>query len=165
LKNREKRVQMVGYDIGMRSLRRCFKTACSLMGVDRLAIEAMMGHSLTQFGIESVYDYCITHLDWLRDQYVKALPALTFVAELPPEVSVADHLARQRLEELEKQIVERDRLIRELQEERLGFQKVIMELEGRVEELQLGHRKLAGLVEKLEEKLLKSTRKAGRKKR
>ena len=74
------------------------------MGVDRLATQAMMGHSLTQFGIESVYDYCIAHLDWLRDQYLKALPALTFVAELPPEVSAVNHQARQRLEELEQKV-------------------------------------------------------------
>jgi len=96
--------QTIRYNIRFHSLRKYFKTACSLMGVDRLATEAMMGHSLTQFGIESVYDYCIAHLDWLRDQYLKALPALTFVAELPPEVSAVNHQARQRLEELEQKV-------------------------------------------------------------
>ncbi|MEM2351568.1 MAG: site-specific integrase [Thermoproteota archaeon] len=95
--------QPIRYNIRFHSLRKYFKTACSVAGVDRIATEAMMGHSLSQFGIESVYDYCITNLDWLRQQYLKALPSLTFLLELPSKVIVNGE-ARKKIEELENEI-------------------------------------------------------------
>jgi len=116
LKNRNGKGQFIRYNIRIHSLRKYFKTACSLSGVDRMATEAMMGHSLSQFGIESVYDYCITRLDWLRKEYLKALPALTFIAELPPEIAAVNHHARKKLSELEKELHRRDEIIKSLQE-------------------------------------------------
>ena len=90
----------VRYNIRFHSLRKYFKTACSVSGVDRVASEAMLGHSLKQLGIESVYDYCIQNLQWLREQYMRALPALTFVAE---QRSVVDEkVTLSRIEKLEK---------------------------------------------------------------
>jgi len=99
-----KHKQVIRYNVRIHSLRKYFKTACSLMGVDRVATEAMLGHSLAQFGIESVYDYCIQNLEWLRDQYLRALPALTFVAELPQEIAVANHQAREEIKLLKERI-------------------------------------------------------------
>jgi len=116
LKNRNDHGQVIRYNIRIHSLRKYFKTACSLMGVDRMATEAMMGHSLSQFGIESVYDYCVTRLDWLRREYMKALPALTFAAELPPQVPTVNHRARKRIEELESELKKRDELLKEMRE-------------------------------------------------
>ena len=73
------------YNVRVHSLRKYFKTACSMSGVDRMASEAMMSHSLSSFGIESVYDFCVANLDWLRTQYQLVLPAVTFLSE-PPSV-------------------------------------------------------------------------------
>ena len=123
LKNRNDHGQVIRYNIRIHSLRKYFKTACSLMGVDRMATEAMMGHSLTQFGIESVYDYCVTRLDWLRKEYLKALPALTFVAELPPQVPTINHGARKKIEELEAELQARDQVINKLSERLMEVEK------------------------------------------
>lgn len=98
--------EMIRYNIRFHSLRKYFKTACSIAGVDRVATEAMLGHSLTQFGIESVYDYCITNLAWLRSQYMKALPLLTFLMDLPPGVQVVNGEARRKAAELENRITQ-----------------------------------------------------------
>ena len=99
----EKR-QRYRYNVRLHSLRKYFKTTCSLLGVDRVATEAMMGHSLSTFGIESVYDYCASNKEWLRQQYMKALPGLTFIAELPPGVQAVNGEARERIKTLEKEI-------------------------------------------------------------
>jgi len=69
------------YNIGPRSLRKFFRTALAISGVDRVAAEAMMGHSLTAFGIESIYNYSASWLDYLRGEYLKALNSLLFLKE------------------------------------------------------------------------------------
>ena len=61
-----------------------------------------MGHSLSKFGVESLYDYCISHLDWLREEYIKVLPAVTFLKKLPV-LPVVNHEARKRIEHLEEE--------------------------------------------------------------
>jgi len=99
----EKR-QRYRYNVRLHSLRKYFKTTCSLLGVDRVAAEAMMGHSLTQFGIESVYDYCVSNKEWLRQQYMKAVPGLTFIAELPPGIQVVNGEAREQIKTLQEQV-------------------------------------------------------------
>ena len=66
------------FNIRVHSLRKYFKTACSMSGVDNMTGEAMMGHSLSSFGIESVYDFCVANLEWLRMQYQLVLLAKTW---------------------------------------------------------------------------------------
>lgn len=63
-----------------------------------------MGHSPSSFGIESVYDYCISRKDRLREQYMKALPGLTFIAELLPGVQAVNGETRERIKTLEREI-------------------------------------------------------------
>jgi integrase len=102
----------VRYNVRLHSLRKAFKTACSLAGVDRLAAEAMMGHSLAQYGIESIYDYCFENREWLREQYMRALPLLTFVAP-PPGEDVRK--AQEEIERLKAEIAELRTVVRALQ--------------------------------------------------
>jgi integrase len=102
-----KTVRLHRYNVRIHSLRKYFKTSCSLHGVDRMAAEAMMGHSLRSFGIESVYDYCASNLDFLREQYMKALPAFTFLAELPALPTINGE-ARKRVEELQAILAEKE---------------------------------------------------------
>ena len=64
--------------IRLHSFRKYFKTTCSVYKVDRMVTEALMGHSLTKFGIESIYDYSIANINYLRSEYEKAIPGLTF---------------------------------------------------------------------------------------
>jgi rubrerythrin len=65
-----------------------------------MAAEAMMGHSLTAFGVESIYNYSISRLDYLRGEYLKALNSLLFLKE-PRGMEIINGVARQRIEELE----------------------------------------------------------------
>jgi len=120
-----KAVKLVRYNIRIHSLRKYFKTQCSTHGVDRMATEAMMGHSLRSFGIESVYDYCVSNLDFLREQYLKALPAFTFLAEIPA-IQAVNGEARKRIEELEKQL-------QEFRQENLELKVKLMEMKDELE--------------------------------
>jgi hypothetical protein len=52
-----------------------------------MASETFLGHSLTKFGMESIYDFAISRKDWLRQQYLKALPTLTFLKTVNYQVS------------------------------------------------------------------------------
>lgn len=94
----------VRYNIRVHSLRKYFKTACSTMGVDRMVSEAFLGHSLSAFGIESVYDFCIANLDYLRTQYQLVLPLVTFLVEPPSVKVVANHKARREIEVLKAEV-------------------------------------------------------------
>ncbi|MCD6444981.1 tyrosine-type recombinase/integrase [Candidatus Bathyarchaeota archaeon] len=105
---KEVRKNSYRYNTRIHALRKFFKTACSISGVDRMASETFMGHSLTKFGVESLYDFCTSHLEWLRDEYLKVLPAVTFLKMLPV-IRVVNHEARERIERLE----EENRMLRE----------------------------------------------------
>jgi len=89
----------VRYNTRVHSLRKFFKTACSVSGVDRMASEAFLGHTLTKFGVESLYDFCITRQEWLREEYLKVLPNVTFLKKVPT-LKVVNHEARKRIDEL-----------------------------------------------------------------
>jgi integrase len=90
----------VRYNTRIHALRKFFKTACSISGVDRMASEAFLGHSLTKFGVESLYDFCVTKMDWLRDEYVKVLPNVTFLKQLPV-IPIRNHEAHEKIQALE----------------------------------------------------------------
>lgn len=116
------------YNIRIHSLRKYFKTTCSVLGVDRMATEAMMGHSLRSFGIESVYDYCISNLEFLKEQYLKALPGLTFLVKLP-SIKVENGEARKKIEQLEKILVEKELELQTLRKQLAEMQVVKQKVE------------------------------------
>ena len=87
------------YNCRVHSLRKFLKTSCSINGVDRMASEAFLGHTLTQFGIESIYDFATTKETWLRQEYLKVLGSVTFLKPLPA-LPVANGEARLRIERL-----------------------------------------------------------------
>lgn len=96
------------YNIRVHSLRKFMKTACSRNGVDRMVSEALLGHSLAKFGVESLYDYCCTQRDYLRQEYEKVLGAVTFLKPQPiPEsnrMREENQRLQERLERLERRI-------------------------------------------------------------
>jgi rubrerythrin len=63
----------------------------------------MMGHSLLSFGVESIYNYAVSRLDYLRGEYLKALNNLLFLKE-PRGMEIINGVARKRIEELEQKI-------------------------------------------------------------
>ena len=89
--------------------RKYFRTALRNAGVDRIYVEAMMGHDIhSMFGVEMVYDKQADKPEVLREQYLKALHELTFLEPVQgrgQEVTV-DDLARlvERIKELEAKI-------------------------------------------------------------
>jgi len=91
------------YNVRPHSLRKFFRTALAISGVDRMAAAAMMGHSLTSFGVESIYNYSISRLDYLRGEYLKALNSLLFLKE-PRGMEIINGVARRRIEELEERL-------------------------------------------------------------
>ena len=104
------------YNIRPHSLRKYFKTACSMAGVDRMASEAFLGHSLAAFGIESVYDYCVANLDFLKTQYSLVLPLVTFLTEAPSARYVVNGEARRRIEQLESLLAEKELELQKLRQ-------------------------------------------------
>jgi len=46
-----------------------------------MAAKALMGHSLSSFGVESIYNYAISRLDYLRGEYLKVVDSLLFMKE------------------------------------------------------------------------------------
>jgi hypothetical protein len=86
-------------------------SALAISGVDRMASEAMMGHSLSSFGIESIYNYAVSRLDYLRGEYLKALNNLLFLKE-PRGMKVVNGVARKRIEELEEKVMALEEAIR-----------------------------------------------------
>jgi integrase len=91
------------YNIRPHSLRKFFRTALAISGVDRMAAEAMMGHSLTAFMVESIYNFAASRLDYLRAGYLKALNSPLFLKE-PRGMEIINGVARQRIEELEGRV-------------------------------------------------------------
>jgi integrase len=91
------------YNVRPHSLRKFFRTALAISGVDRMASEAMMGHSLSSFGVESIYNYAVSRLDYLRGEYLKALNSLLFLKE-PRGMEIINGVARKRIEELEEKL-------------------------------------------------------------
>jgi len=117
----------VRYNTRVHALRKFFKTACSTCGVDRMASEAFLGHSLAAFGVERIYDFCVSNLEWLRSEYMKVLPAVTFLKELKV-LPVRNHEAHEK--------------IRALEEENRALKERLRELEGDIEELKRMLKKL-----------------------
>ena len=63
--------------------RKYFRTALRNAGVDRIYVEAMMGHDIhSMFGVEMVYDKQADKPEVLREQYLKAIPELTFLEQV-----------------------------------------------------------------------------------
>ncbi|MEM3955721.1 MAG: tyrosine-type recombinase/integrase [Candidatus Bathyarchaeia archaeon] len=118
----------VRYNTRVHSLRKFFKTACSISGVDRMASEAFLGHSLTKFGVESLYDFCVSNIEWLRNEYLKVLPAVTFLKEIP-SVKIMNHEARERISQLEEENKalrnELNEIKRQISEIRKAFEKLL----------------------------------------
>jgi len=125
---KELRKNSLRYNTRVHSLRKFFKTACSTCGVDRMASEAFLGHSLTKFGVENLYDYCVSNIDWLRDEYLKVLPTVTFLKELPI-LKVMNHEARERINQLEEENKalrnELNEIKRQISEIRKVFEKLL----------------------------------------
>jgi len=142
------------YNVRVHSLRKYFKTACSLSGVDRMASEAMMGHSLSSFGIESVYDFCVANLEWLRTQYQLVLPAVTFLSEPPSVRTIVEGEMKRKLEEYEAEINALRELLN-LRTARLSeYESKLADLE-RERKLRLEYEKRLVRVEKLLDKFLR----------
>ena len=80
--------EVIGIDAGGRRrymyhpslLRKYFRTALQNAGIDRIYVEAMMGHDIySMFRLEMIYDKRPQDIEVLRKQYIKALPELTFL--------------------------------------------------------------------------------------
>jgi len=110
--------QVIGIDAACRKrykyhpllFRKYFRTALRNAGIDRIYVEAMMGHDIhSMFGVEMVYDKQADKPEVLREQYLKAIPELTFLEQAEggrgQAVTVED-LARlvERIKELEAKI-------------------------------------------------------------
>jgi len=153
---RIKRVRGVRYNLRIHSLRKFFKTTLTISGVDRLAAEAMMGHSLTQFGVESIYDYAASNIDFLRSEYLKALNNLLFLKK-PRGLEIINHAAHKRIEQLEREL-------KKIREERDSLRRVLQMSMQEVESLMKTQKEMQVVIKRLEknvEALLK-TRKSKR---
>jgi integrase len=117
----------VRYNTRIHALRKFFKTACSVSGVDRMASEAFMGHSLAKFGVESLYDFCTTKVDWLREEYLKALPNLTFLKQLPV-IPVRNHEAHEKIQVLEEENQALKRKLQSLEEDIGELKKMLQKI-------------------------------------
>mgnify|MGYP000297657182 CR=1 FL=1 len=87
--------------------RKYFRTALRNAGVDRIYVEAMMGHDIhSMFGIEMVYDKQADKPEVLMEQYRRALHELTFLEQAEGQVVTAEELERlvQRIKELEAKV-------------------------------------------------------------
>ena len=90
-------------------LRKFFRTALRNAGIERIYVEAMMGHDLrSTFGVEMVYDKQADKPEVLEEQYRRAIPELTFLSELP-------YLERKKRQaELEERIKKLEKLVNKL---------------------------------------------------
>lgn len=108
--------QGVIHNIRVHSLRKFFRTTLQVSGVDRMVAEALMGHSLSQFGVESIYNYAVGNMDYLRSEYLKALNNLLFLKK-PRGLEVINGVARQRIKQLEDRLEEREKEVQALKRE------------------------------------------------
>ena len=69
------------YNIRPHSLRKFFPTSLAISGVNHVAAETLMGHSLSSFRVESIYNYAISRPNYLRGEYLKVLNSLFFMKE------------------------------------------------------------------------------------
>ena len=81
-----------------------------------------MGHSLAAFGVESIYDYAVSNLEYLKSEYLKALNNLLFLRK-PRGLEVINGEARKRIEELEAELKARDEMIEKLSERLIEVEK------------------------------------------
>jgi len=90
-------------------LRKFFRTALRNAGVERIYVEAMMGHDIRgMFGVEMVYDKQADKPEVLEEQYRRAIPQLTFLSELP-------YLEQKRREaELEERVRRLEKILKKL---------------------------------------------------
>lgn len=114
----------IRYNIRIHSLRKFFRTTLQISGVDRLVAEALMGHSLSSFGVESIYNYAASRLDYLRSEYMKALNNLLFLRE-PRGLEIMNHEARKRIEELQEKL-------KQVEEEKKRIEDAIAKLADRL---------------------------------
>ena len=126
----------VRHNIRPHSLRKFFRTTLTISGVDPKVAEALMGHSLSKFGVESIYDFAVSNLDYLRSEYMKALDNLLLLRKPRGFISSETEM---RIEELERELGRRDMAIKRLQKqiEDLNLQLIQVMLA-----LQSGDRKL-----------------------
>ncbi len=89
----------VRYKYHSHLFRKFFRTALRNAGIERIYVEAMMGHDIRSiFGVEMVYDKQADKPEVLEEHYVKAVPELTFLKE-PETRSKAEEDRLRRLEE------------------------------------------------------------------
>jgi len=90
-------------------LRKFFRTALRNAGIERIYVEAMIGHNLrSTFGVEMVYDKQADRPEVLEEQYRKAIPQLTFLSELP-------YLEQKKCEaELEERVRRLEKILKKL---------------------------------------------------
>ena len=126
----------IRYNIRPHSLRKFFRTTLTISGVDPKVAEALMGHSLSKFGVESIYDFAVSNLDYLRSEYLKALDNLLLLRKPRGFISSETEM---RIEELERELGRRDMVIERLQKQieelNLQFIQVMLALQSLIEKL------------------------------
>ena len=149
----------IRYNIRVHSLRKFFRTTLQISGVDRMVAEALMGHSLSQFGVESIYNYATSHIEYMKTEYLKALNALLFLRK-PRGLEIINGEARRRIEELEAEI-------KRLKEERNMIELALRRSKDTVEDLRRTQEEMARVINRIsrEVSLLTSERKARKPKR
>jgi len=111
-----KEIPSIRYNVRPHGLRKFFRTALAIAGVDRLVAEALMGHSLSVFGVESIYNFSASRIDYVREQYLKAVNHLLILRK-PRGLEVINGEARKRIEELEEELKKRDKIVERMRKE------------------------------------------------
>jgi len=130
----------IRYNIRVHSLRKFFRTTLQISGVDRMVAEALMGHSLSQFGVESIYNYATSHIEYMKTEYLKALNALLFLRK-PRGLEIINGEARKRIQELEEKLKQSEEEKRLINERLLLMERRLENLASRMEDLLLKLRK------------------------
>jgi len=111
-----KEIPSVRYNVRPHGLRKFFRTALAIAGVDRLVAEALMGHSLSVFGVESIYNFAASRIDYVREQYMKSINHLLILRK-PRGLEIINGEARKRIEELEAELKRRDEELEKLRKD------------------------------------------------